>query len=118
MAGPVEYIEFRSNPSNDHMTDAMWCGQNNIPNADLGAWKAQNPEAMEQLLNLRRSRYADEMIKIDAALLGKAKSGDTKSIQLAWARFENWSPKIEEDNSKRSGGRNKSFADLVAEEGA
>lgn len=114
----TDYVSFRANPANDHITDAMWCGQCGLHTDDLASWKAQNPEAMEQLLNLRRSRYADEMIKIDAALLGKAKAGDTKSIQLAWARFENWSPKIEEEANKRTGGRNKSFADLVAEEGA
>jgi hypothetical protein len=111
------YIAFRSDPSNDHETDAQWCGKMRTPYRELREWKTGNPRAMEAILGARRSRYADEMIKIDAALLQKAKEGDPKSIQLAWARFENWSPRIEEEASRKSGGRVKTLAELIAEGG-
>jgi hypothetical protein len=95
----------------------MWCGQSGIHIDDLLKWKAESPEIMEEILKTRRSRYADEMIQIDSALLRKAKAGDARSIQLAWARFENWSPKIEEEASKKTGGRNKTLAELISEGG-
>lgn len=109
------FAEFRANPANDHVTDNMWCGQNNIGVDELASWKVKFPDTMEWILATRRSMYADEMIKIDTALLTKAKTGDPKSIQLAWARFENWSPRIEEEQSKKTGGKNKTFAELIAE---
>ena len=112
------FTEFRSNPTNDATTDNMWCGQKNVDPQLLQEAKVAHPEIMDKILAARRSRYADEMINIDAALLSKAKAGDVKSIQLAWARFENWSPRIEEEQSKKTGGRNKSFAELIAEDGA
>jgi len=110
------YFDFRCNPENDSTTDAMWCSRVGIPVTNLDSWKASNPAEMEKILAIRRSRYANEMIQIDAALLKKAKAGDARSIQLAWARFENWSPKIEEEASKKTGGRNKTLAELIAED--
>lgn len=108
-----EYIKFRSDPSNDHTTDGMFCGQRNWPITELNMWKQANPTELEKILATRRSRYADELIKIDAALMKKAKEGDARSIQLVWARFENWSPAIEEAVQKNSKGKTKTFADLM-----
>lgn len=113
-----DYATFRENPSNDHITDGMWCGESGVSIDELTKWKAENPQIMEEILATRRSRYANEMINIDTALLAKAKAGDVKSIQLAWARFENWSPRIEEEQSKKMGGKNRTFAELVAEDEA
>lgn len=115
MVSTLDYCNFRSNPANDSVTDGMWCGTNNVPLEQLQAWKQQNPAEVEKILQTRRANYADEMIQIDSALLRKAKAGDARSIQLAWARFENWSPKIEEEQSKKTGGRNKTFAELISE---
>jgi hypothetical protein len=114
---PVDYCNFRSNPANDYVTDGVWAINNGIKIDDLQAWKAANPAEVEKILAARRARYADEMIQIDSALLRKAKAGDARSIQLAWARFENWSPKIEEEASKKTGGRNKTLAELISEGG-
>jgi hypothetical protein len=110
-----DYAAFRANPSNDHISDGIWCVESGVKIEDLQKWKAESPEIMEEILKTRRSRYADEMIQIDSALLRKAKAGDARSIQLAWARFENWSPKIEEEASKKTGGRNKTLAELISE---
>ena len=112
-----EYMRFRANPAHDAMTDSQWCAKQGVEYADLTSWKVTNPRLLELVLTTRRARYADEMIKIDAALLAKAKSGDARSIQLAWARFENWSPRIEEEQNKKTGGKTKSFAELIAEQG-
>lgn len=110
-----DYAAFRENPANDHISDGIWCVESGVKIEDLQLWKSQNPEIMEEILKVRRSRYADEMIQIDSALLRKAKAGDARSIQLAWARFENWSPRIEEEQSKKTGGRNKTLAELIGE---
>jgi hypothetical protein len=116
MSTPADYCEFKSNPANDHISDGVWCSQNKVSMADLQTWKAEHPAEVERILTTRRARYADEMIKIDTALLTKAKQGDPKSIQLAWARFENWSPKIEEEAAKKTGGKNKTIAELINED--
>ena len=67
---------------------------------------------VQRILDARRALYADQLIEIDKGLLEKAKSGDTKSIELAWRRFESWSPK-QSDSVKAPGA--KTFADLVSE---
>lgn len=109
------YIDFRSNPSNDHINDGMWCGQRHVDPDTLTIWKMQNPEAMMTILEARRSRYADELIKVDQALFEKAKSGDPRSVQLIWARFENWSPRIEEEQNKKTQGKVKTLSELIGE---
>lgn len=114
---PEEYIAFRSDPANDHTTDGMWCGQR-VPSINMSillSWKAEHPEKLALILEKRRSLYADVLIQIDQGLLAKAKSGDPRSVELVWARFENWSPKIEEQAAKQGLGRNKTLADLMGE---
>lgn len=109
------YVLFRSDPSNDHVTDGMWCGTNNILPSLLKTWKLENPKKMISILEKRRASYADELIKVDQALFEKAKEGDSKAIALAWARFEGWSPKIEEQENKATGGKARTLADLIQE---
>lgn len=109
-----DYVAFRTNPGNDHITDGVWC-EEQIRIDDLMAWKLANPQAMLSILEKRRSAYSDDLIKIDQALLQKAKAGDPRSIELVWARYEGWSPKIEENNSKQGLGKNKTLADLMGE---
>jgi len=118
MLNPNDYINFRSNPANDHTTDGMYCGQRDVQLSALEHWKMSNPGIMEQILQYRRSRYADELIKIDAALLSKAKAGDASAARLCWARFEDWTPTVLENEQKKGTGRNKTLAELIAEEDA
>lgn len=111
-----DYIAFRSNPANDHINDGMWCGQRGTSIETLTEWKMKNPQAMVTILEARRACYADQLIQVDQALFDKAKSGDPRAIQLIWARFENWSPKIEEDQAKKTGiGKNKTLAELIGD---
>lgn len=109
-----DYIAFRSDPANDNISDGVWCGEN-FPITELSKWKLEHPQEMLSILEKRRGLYADELIKIDQGLLTKARSGDPRSIELVWARFENWSPKIEEQNAKQGLGKNKTLADLMGE---
>lgn len=109
------YVAFRSDPSNDHVTDGMWCGTNNFSPTDLKTWKLSHSKEMFSILEKRRACYADELIKVDQALFEKAKEGDSKAIALAWARYEGWSPKIEEDANKQGLGKNRTLADLIGE---
>lgn len=109
-----DYVEFRSNPANDHITDGVWC--NELLNIDdLIQWKLEHPKEMFSILEKRRAQYADHLIKVDQALFEKAKNGDPRAIELVWSRFENWSPKIEENNAKQGMGKNKTLADLMGE---
>lgn len=110
-----DYITFRSDPSNDETSDGVWCGQNTLSIIDFKKWKQANPEKMLSILEKRRSRYAERLIEVDQALFTKAKSGDARSIELLWSRFENWSPKIEEQNAKMGLGKTKTLADLIGE---
>lgn len=110
-----DYIAFRSDPSNDHVTDGMWCGQNNLNIVELKRWKLEHPDEMVSILEKRRSRYAEKLIEVDQALFDKAKAGDPRAIELLWSRFENWSPKIEENNARAGLGKNKTLADLMGE---
>lgn len=110
-----DYIEFRSDPSNDAITDGQWCGQRQLNVADFKRWKVEHPQEMMCILEKRRSRYAEKLIEVDQALFEKAKQGDPRSIELLWSRFENWSPKIEEHNAKTGQGKAKTLADLMGE---
>lgn len=109
-----DYISFRKDPSNDHISDGVWCAED-VRIDDLVKWKVAHPAEMLSILEKRRELYADELIKIDQALLLKARSGDPRSIELVWSRFENWSPRIEENNAKQGLGKNKTLADLMGE---
>lgn len=109
------YVEFRSDPANDSETDGMWAGKNNISIITLTKWKADNPQIMFSILEKRRGRYAEKLIEVDKALFEKAKAGDARAIELLWSRFENWSPKIEEQNARAGFGKNKTLADLMGE---
>lgn len=114
---PEEYITFRADPSNDHISDGMWCGQR-LPSINMDVlldWKVKNPDKLLIILEKRRGLYADALIQIDQGLLAKAKAGDARAIELVWARFENWSPKIEEQAAKQGLGKNKTLADLMNE---
>lgn len=108
------YLAFRRNPSNDETTDGMWCGQNRLQIDWLIATKAKYPKWAQDLLDYRRSRMAEEILEVDKGLLAKAKSGDARSIELLYRRFENWSPKIAEEAMKRNPA-NKSFAEMISE---
>lgn len=111
----MPYLEFRADPSNDETTDGMWAGQNRLRVEDLKRWKLEHPGEMLALLEKRRGRYADALIEVDQALFAKAKSGDSKAIELIWSRYEGWSPKIEEANAKQGLGKSKTLADLMGE---
>lgn len=110
-----DYIPFRSDPSNDHVTDGQWCGTHGLSIVELKKWKMENSKEMFIILEKRRSRYAENLIEVDQALFTKAKQGDARSIELLWSRFENWSPKIEEAAAKQGLGKNKTLADLMGE---
>lgn len=111
----ADYAAFRCDPANDHLTDGMWCGTNNFRPEDLSNWKKEHPREMMSILEKRRGLYADHLIKIDQALLDKARSGDPRSIELAWARYESWSPKTEEQAAKQGLGKHKTLSDLMGE---
>lgn len=50
-----------------------------------------------------RSMYAQHMPEIDSAVLKKAKTGDINAAELAYKRFEGWSPKQTNENINRNG---------------
>lgn len=46
-------------------------------------------------LEIRRSKYAPELAKVDKAMLKEAGEGDSKAAKLCYQRFEGWSEKKE-----------------------
>lgn len=111
----LPYLAFRADPSNDLVSDGMWAGTNGLQVYDLKKWKTDHPAEMFSILEKRRGRYAESLIEVDQALFAKAKGGDARAIELLWSRFENWSPKIEENAAKQGLGKNKTLADLMGE---
>lgn len=109
-----EFIRFRQNPANDDTTDGMWCGSRGLSMADLLRFKAEYPDWAQEVLDFRRKQYAEQLKDVDAALIEKAKSGNTAAAELLYRRFENWTPKQAEDAMKRNP-TNKTFAELIAE---
>jgi hypothetical protein len=112
----ASYLDFRSNPSNDETTDGMWCGQNQFSILELADWKSKEPKWAQHVLEQRRTRYAEQLSAVDAALIEKAKGGDTKAAELLYRRFENWTPKAADEALKRNPTQ-KTFAELIEEGG-
>jgi hypothetical protein len=112
-----KYLEFRKNPGNDDVTDGMWCGQMKMSIKDLVESKQARPAWAAEVLTHKRSQMAEHMAAVDAALIEKAKAGDTRAAELLYRRFENWTPKQAEAEMKRNP-TNKTFAELIAEGGA
>lgn len=60
-------------------------------------------ELDRQALEIRRKKYAPHLSEIDRALIAQAKTGDSRACELAYKRFEGWTPterRINEDNVK------------------
>jgi hypothetical protein len=111
-----KYIDWLAHPDNDDDTDGMFVGQVGAEHAQLKEVKLLYPDIPQKALDKRRQAYAAQLKAVDKALFEKAKSGDAKAADLVYRRFENWSPRIADENAKISGaGRTKTFAELIAE---
>jgi hypothetical protein len=47
-------------------------------------------EIEKEALEIRRTKYAGALIKVDEALLRQAMSGDLNAIKLVYQRFDDW----------------------------
>jgi hypothetical protein len=109
------YVAFRGDPSNDETTDGQFVAQIGLSPAAVDVLRASS-ETADRVLIERRKRMAKHLQEVDDGLLKKAKAGDTRAASLVYARFEGWTPKVEETNAKTAGGA-KTLADLIAEHG-
>jgi hypothetical protein len=107
-----EYVRFRSDPRNDELTDGMWAARNGVQLL-LEGDRLYAKEVQERVLDGRRKRYAKELAEVDAAIIKKAKTGDSKAAALLYARFEGWTPRTAERERPSTA---QSFAELLAEE--
>lgn len=103
-----QYIAFKANPGNDLKDDSFFCSDTGVSLLDLKREKRAHRSWAQSALNLRREHYAEKMVEIDKALFIAAKNGDTKAADLLYRRFDNWNPKIVEQNNNFY-----NFADLV-----
>ena len=87
------YIRFLADPENDEKDDGMFVGPLKLTFDQLRRVQANNPDIPAKALEIRRTTYLHETKLVDKALLDKAKSGDARSIELWYRRFESWSPK-------------------------
>ena len=109
----TKYIQFRTDPDNDEITDGMWCGQQNSPVTMIGMIRKEFPTLDFEILTARRAAYAQLLAKVDTAVFDKAIKGDAKAADLIYRRFEGWSPKMTEDGKPSDA---KTFSDLIQEE--
>jgi len=96
-----QYIEMMlkhlSDPENEFPTRVT------LATEVLGMSKSQqlyaifNVEELEEIeaksLEIRRTKYAPELSKVDNALLKSASGGDARAAKLCYQRFEGWSEK-------------------------
>ena len=98
-------IEYLANPENQFPT------RTDMAKKVLGIsreamYQHFNPRELsaieKQALEIRRTKYAPQIAKVDAALLNRALSGDVQAAKLAYQRFEGWSEKqlLEHKNSE------------------
>jgi len=105
-----KYIAFKANPGNDKKDDTFFCSDAGVSLTELKKAKREYKTWAKSALNLRREHYAEKMVEIDRALFIAAKNGDTKAAELLYRRFDNWSPKNQEQNINNF----YNFADLVS----
>jgi len=56
-----------------------------------------------EALDIKRRRYAKELMQVDAAVLKRAAKGDPKAAKLAYQRFENWGEKKYNEHTGKDG---------------
>ena len=98
-------IKYLSNPENDFpnrvtlATDVLGLANSQQLYATFTTEEIQEME--NQGLEIRRSKYAPELAKVDKAMLKEAGEGDSKAAKLCYQRFEGWSEKKEIELSEK-----------------
>jgi hypothetical protein len=87
-------IEYIGNPENDFPTrEAMAVRVCQIKRQTL--YSHFSPDELSEIeseaLEVRRTKYAAQLTKVDQSVLKKAAEGDMAAAKLAYQRFENWS---------------------------
>jgi hypothetical protein len=60
---------------------------------------AELAEIEKEALDLRRTKYASLIAKVDSGLLSQAMKGDPAACKLAYQRFEGWSEKQKREHN-------------------
>lgn len=95
-------IEYIGNPENE------LCSRSSLSVTVLGfknersIYRHFTPDELSEIekegIDLRRTKYAVEIGKVDKGLLQKAQAGDPQAAKLVYQRFEGWSEKQEIDS--------------------
>ena len=104
------YILYKINPDNDAKNDSFFVTTFGFSLKDLRRAKRDTKDWADQVLKMRRLRYAEHIGDIDKALLQAAKCGDTKAADLFYRRFDGWNPRVVEQTNNYY-----NFADIVKE---
>ena len=102
------YILYKTNPDNDAKNDSFFVTTFGFSLKDLRRAKRDTKDWADQVLKMRRLRYAEHIGDIDKALLQAAKCGDTKAADLFYRRFDGWNPRVVEQTNNYY-----NFADIV-----
>ena len=104
----LNLLEYLGNPSND------WPDRKDYALLAMGLagdkaiykyFTLAELDAIErEALEIRRTKYASCLGKIDQALRNAAKKGDISAIKLAYQRFEAWSEKSNIEHTGKDGG--------------
>ena len=99
----VEYLSDPNNPFPTREALAEVCGISRV--TMYSHFKPAELTLLEkEALALRRTMYAPDLSKVDAALLREAELGNPQAVKLAYQRFEGWSEKTSQEISGPNGG--------------
>lgn len=104
------YILYRANPDNDDKADTFFASTFGFSVKDVRKAKREDKGWAKKALELRRERYAENIMSVDKAMFQAAKAGDTKAADLLYRRFDGWNPRVVEQTNNYY-----NFADIVKE---
>jgi hypothetical protein len=90
----LQIIEYIGDPTNEPPTRSQLAkaiGYKSLQGLYAAFTAAELSEIDKEALELRRTKYAADLAKIDDAVLRQAKAGDHQCAKLAYQRFEQWS---------------------------
>lgn len=89
-------IEYLSDPDNEPLPRCRLATQVLKYHQHSGMYVLFTPAELDQIeaeaLDIRRKRFALQLMKVDQGLLRRAAEGDPTACRLVYQRFEGWEP--------------------------
>lgn len=99
----AKILEYLADPSNTEIEREdiakKVCGFTGTQGLYFHFTGAELDEIYREALEIRRTRYAKELMQVDRGLVKKAVSGDAQAAKLVFQRYEGWVEKKEQKNT-------------------